>query len=197
MKLFEVCESLTGYIVGFQVYTGKADKMLESNVLDKDCTATTKLVFNLLEELDLLDKGYHLFMDNYYSSPELFSEMFFRQVYCCGTLRSNRKNVPKAVKDAKLKRGEAMFRRNGSSLVVKWCDKRAVTMITTIHEATHILTKKKDRHGNRILKPECIVEYTKYMSGVDLSDQYLTNYSPSRKSGCQEVSRCCTRGESD
>ena len=42
-----------------------------------------------------------------------------------------------------------------------------------IHEANEVLTTKKDKHGNRLPKPEAIFEYTKYMSGVDLSDQYM------------------------
>ena len=182
IKLFQVCESESGYIVGFEVYTGKDGKKLDADVLDPECTTTTKLVFGMLQKLDLLDKGYHLFMDNYYSSYEAAMELFYRQTLMCGTLRLNRKNVPKAVKLAKLKRDDILFRRNGPCLVLKWCDKRAVTMISTIHKAEHVLTSKKDLHGNRILKPKCIVDYTKNMSGVDLADQYITNYNTKRKS---------------
>ena len=123
IKLFQVCESESGYIVGFEVYTGKDGKKLEADVLDPECTTTTKLVFGMLQKLDLLDKGYHLFMDNYYSSYEAAMELFYRQTLMCGTLRLNRKNVPKAVKLAKLKRDDILFRRNGPCLVLKWCDK--------------------------------------------------------------------------
>ena len=35
------------------------------------CTRTTKLVLGLLASVDLLHKGCHYYMDNYYSSPEL------------------------------------------------------------------------------------------------------------------------------
>ena len=45
-----------------------------------------------------------------------------------------------------------------------------------------ILTKKKDSHGNRLPKPESIMQYTLHMSGVDLSDQYMAFHMSLRKS---------------
>ena len=45
-----------------------------------------------------------------------------------------------------------------------------------------MLTTKKDSHGNRLLKPQIIFEYSKNMSGVDLSDQYMAFHMSMRKS---------------
>ena len=78
----------------------------------------------------------------------------------------NRKGLPKAVTTGKLKKTEAVFRHNGPLLAIKWCDKRAVTVLTTIHTAVHVETNKTDAQGNRILKPLAIVDYTKKMGGV-------------------------------
>ena len=182
IKLFEVCESESGYIVGFKVYTGKDTDQTVDGLLDPTCSKTTKLVFGMLQDLELLDKGYFLYMDNYYNSFEAAMELFCRQVYLCGTQRLNRKNLPNSVKLAKLKRGESVFRRNGPCLVLKWCDKRSVTIITTIHEAVSVITRKVDANGDRIVKPECVLDYTRNMSGVDLADQIITNYNTNRKS---------------
>ena len=55
-------------------------------------------------------------------------------------------------------------------------------MLTTIHEATEVLTKKKDKRGERIPKPLAIYQYTKNMSGVDISDQYMSFHVALRKS---------------
>ena len=55
-------------------------------------------------------------------------------------------------------------------------------MLTTIHEATEVLTKKKDTRGERIPKPSAIYQYTKNMSGVDISDQYMSFHVALRKS---------------
>ena len=35
-------------------------------------------------------------LDNYYSSPQLLEEMFYRQTYTCGTVISNCKYLPEA-----------------------------------------------------------------------------------------------------
>ena len=127
-------------------------------------------------------------MDNYYSSPELFSELYSRETYACGTVKLNRIGMPMSVKNAQLKPLESVYLRNGPILCLKWSGekkkskKKPVTILSTIHEATELLTKKKDAHGNRIPKPVPIYEYTKYMSGVDLSDQYMSFHVALRKS---------------
>ena len=184
IKLFQACESQSGYIIGFEIYTGKNLMSCShtATVLDTECTRTTKLVHGLLEELNLLDRGHHVYFDNYYSSPELLEELLYRETYCCGTVRSNRRGLPKSVTSPKLKPGQSVFRKKESCLVLKWCDKRAVTMITSIHDATELMTRKLDNDGNRKMKPTAIVEYTKLMSGVDLSDQVMASYSILRKS---------------
>ena len=32
-------------------------------------------------------------MDNYYTSPELFEELYFKETYACSTVRINRKSI--------------------------------------------------------------------------------------------------------
>ena len=190
IKLYQVSESSTGYILAFHVYTGKnlACISTASQPLDPECTKTTRIVLGLLESSELLDKGHHVYMDNYYTSPELFSELYYRETYACGTVRTNRKGIPITVKNAKLKPLESIFLRKGPLLCLKWCGekkkskKKPVTIISTIHSATELLTKKKDPHGNRVPKPVPIYEYTKNMSGVDISDQYMAFHVSLRKS---------------
>ena len=60
--------------------------------------------------------------------------------------------------------------------------KKPVTILTMIHEANEVLTRKKDSHGHRLPKPLCIYEYTKNMSGVDISEQYMAYHAALRKS---------------
>jgi len=55
-------------------------------------------------------------------------------------------------------------------------------MISTIHEATILNTGRKDRKTNmEIKKPYAVVQYNKFMKGVDRADQYLSFYSVLRK----------------
>ena len=99
IKLFQVSEASSSYILGFHVYTGKdsSDVGNLSKPLDDSCTKMTKTVLGLLEQTKLLDKGHHIYMDNYYSSPELFDELYYRQTYACGTARQMRKGMPKTL----------------------------------------------------------------------------------------------------
>ena len=113
-----------------------------AQVLDPSCTTTTKLVGGLMDSVHLLDKGHCMYMDNFYTSPELYEELFFHSTYACGTVHQNRKGLPKAVTTAKLKKTEAVFRCNGPLLAIKWCDKRAVTVLITIRAAINVATNK-------------------------------------------------------
>ena len=190
IKLFQVSESSSGYILGCHIYTGKDTLCVshKSTPLDPNVTKTTKIVLGLLQKCQLLDVGHHIYMDNYYSSPELSNELYYRSTYSCGTVRASRKEMPKTLAKAKLKPLQSVFLRNGPLLCMKWLGpkskskKKPVTMLSTIHEATELLTQKKDRHGNRLPKPVCIYDYTKNMAGVDISDQYMAFHTNLRKS---------------
>ena len=179
MKLFQICEAKGGYICAFDIYTGKDQTrcMQTAQVLDPNCTTTTKLVVGLMDSVHLLDKGHCMYMDNFYTSPELYEELFFHSTYACGTVHQNRKSLQRAVTTAKLKKTEAVFRCNGPLLAIKWCDKRAVTVLTTIHVAINVATNKTDAWGNGILKPLAIVDYINKMGGCDTSDQLISYYS--------------------
>ena len=45
------------------------------DVLNPQCNTTTETVIGLLEKGNLLRKGHHVYMDNYYSSPEIILEL--------------------------------------------------------------------------------------------------------------------------
>ena len=79
-----------------------------SSRIEFDCSRNPKtaaIVLKLLEPL--LGHGHTLWMDNFYNSPELAWQLKIQHFTdCVGTLKWNRKNVPKEVKDKKLKRGE-------------------------------------------------------------------------------------------
>lgn len=187
MKLFEVTDAKTGYILGFDVYTGKGktECAKDARTLDPHCSQTTKVVMGLLDKCDLLDRGHHVYMDNYYTSPELFDEMHFRHTFACGTARAMRKGMPHSVTQKKFKKkqkGACVFRRNGPLLCFKWREKKDVLMLTTIHEAILVDSGKKDRDGNIIEKPEAVYYYCQRMGGVDLNDQLLNYQNFLRKS---------------
>ena len=111
MKLFEVADSKNGYVCGFDIYCGKNETSCANNaqVMDPDCTQTTRTVIGLLGSVQLLGKGHIVYLDNFYNSYQLNLELYARDTFVHGTLRSNRKGKSKAVVMAKLKKGKAVY----------------------------------------------------------------------------------------
>jgi len=57
-----------------------------------------------------------------------------------------------------------------------------VRMISTIHDATTVNKGRKDRKTNmEIKKPYVVVQYNKFIKGIDRADQYLSYYSVLKK----------------
>ena len=50
-------------------------------------TATHATVTELTRKIE--GRGHNLYMDSFFSSPELFDDLTKKQIYCCGTVRLN------------------------------------------------------------------------------------------------------------
>ncbi|XP_067123686.1 piggyBac transposable element-derived protein 4-like, partial [Centruroides vittatus] len=174
IKFYNLCESSSGYLWNFIIYTGKGTILNEKY---KDMPLTTQIVLTLIDPL--LGKGYCLTTDNYYTSPQLADHLVSCQTDFCGTLRVTRRDVPNEIQSKKLKKGETVAMKRGKVLIQKWQDKRTVTMLSTFHSPKMINTKT--RSGIEIIKPECVLDYNQRMGGVDLLDQHLHDYPVTRK----------------
>ena len=113
-----------------------------------------------------------MYLDNFYNSFELQSELLSRDTYTAGTLRKNRKGNSKAVVNAVLKKGEAVYRRKGPVLCLKWCEK---------HDNDVHSTLSKRYSDEKIMKPLVVYDYTQQMAGVDKNDQFNTYHNPPRR----------------
>ena len=175
IKVYKTCQSTggaAGYTWNFKVYTGQDQG---------DLPASTSTVLELNE--DLLDQGYNIFLDNWFSSPNLFMRLRDRRTNVCGTVRLNRKQMPADLKAVlKLKRGERVFRSGDSLLALVWKDKKDVKMLSTMHSSSMEDTGKNDKSGNPIEKPSCVMDYNRGKCGVDLSDQLASSHRSVRKS---------------
>lgn len=183
-KLWVLACSCCGYTYNFDVYTGRNATAVKSGF---------GLGYDVVMQLctNLKNFGYHLFVDNFYTSVRLFLDLFRDKVLCCGTMRQNRQGVPEQVRQAdwakKGKRGDMRFVREGPVGFFQWKDNKVVTVASTIHNnAGHSVASRrvKDGRGFRKIKvrqPKAIAEYNQFMLGVDRSDQLIGKYNVLRK----------------
>ena len=111
IKSYMLCESKSGYIWSVIIYTGKGTLLDESY---KDHCMGTKIVMTLMKPL--LNMGHCLTTDNFYTSPELSDILLQYRTDTYGTLRLNRKEVPKELQKKKTKKGRDFGVSEGKGL---------------------------------------------------------------------------------
>nr|CAD7433620.1 unnamed protein product [Timema monikensis] len=92
--------------------------------------ASEAVVMNLSEPL--LNQGYAIHTDNWYSSPTLFRLLLDNKTYALGTVRKHRKNMPAAVVSKKLTAGEVVHQSSNNILCLKWQDKKDILEHVTL-----------------------------------------------------------------
>lgn len=87
LKMFVLAESSNGYTVDFNIYTGKAQTPSQHGL-------AYDAVLDLIKP-SYLGTGYSIYMDNFYTSPKLFTVLSSMKFGACGTYRENRQGCPK------------------------------------------------------------------------------------------------------
>jgi hypothetical protein len=79
--------------------------------------------------------GHKISMDNYFTSPALFDDLFQRKINACGTVRHGRRRMPRDIgpKYLKMKRRDIATRVRGTLRAVRWKDRRDVYVLTNMH----------------------------------------------------------------
>ena len=182
-KLFVLADSQSGYTCDFTIYEGKAPSPSGNGL-------TFDAVVNLLK-VPYLGTGFHVYVDNFYTSTKLFSHLHQVRFGACGTIRENRVGFPRTTDNAlgkKAARGDMRWIREGSLLYVKWKDTRDVTMCSTIHKANSgqsVQRRVRNPDGTWSRRefpvPDAVKQYNKSMGGVDLSDALIKYFSVTRK----------------
>lgn len=170
IKVFKLCTE-KGYTWNLIVYCGKSK--------EKEVDVSEKTVMLLTQ--GLLDEGRTVYTDNYYTSIPLAYRLRRRKTHLVGTLRANRKHLPKDVMAMKLKRGEMSAKQSKDGIVVlKWRDKRDVRMLSTkTSPLKTVVTQSRKKPA--ILKPVIITDYNSGKSSIDISDQMATYGSALRR----------------
>ena len=167
---------MTGYISRYQVCTGKeksSENGLGSRVV-KELTA------------DLHHRNHHVYCDNFFSSFQLFSDLFSDGIYACATIKSNRKEFPPTLSPVLKKglpnRGDCIRVQSiklPNLIVSVWQDTRPVTVRATNCQSVpldSVQCKLRTGEHEEYPCPEAITQYNKYMGGVDHNDQLRRYY---------------------
>jgi len=85
-KVWARCDSITGYVYQFEIYTWKAGTGKISTGL------SGKVVLNLSQAV--VGSGCHLTVDNFFNSYELMEILYASNIFATGTVRTNRKDLP-------------------------------------------------------------------------------------------------------
>lgn len=179
-KIWARCDSKTGYMYQFQIYTGKGDSVenegLGYNVVMALCAEVPR---NTL-----------LAFDNFFTSCNLMDDLYQKGIYAVGTVRSDRKDLPGIMKKSQprsLRLAKNQFATMTAEPItaIKWHDTRDVCVLTTAHKPLDtVFVKRTQKDGTRqdILCPKAIASYTLTMGGVDHFDHFRSSYPIDRKS---------------
>ena len=187
IKLWVLADSSNGYTIDFNVYIGKAAAgAVGVNGLGYD------VVMLLMQPY--LNQGYHLYIDNFYTSSTLVKDLFLQGTPVTGTIRENSRGFPANMKNGKewskarnVERGSMRWVRDPPILAMQWLDNKIVSLLTTIENANDSeLVERKTKNGGvwstrRVTQPKAIASYNQYMNAVDRSDQILATNNVLRK----------------
>ncbi|KAJ8930529.1 hypothetical protein NQ314_016665 [Rhamnusium bicolor] len=151
VKLYKLC-CVSGYILNFKIYTGKGDSSCG--------VGHAEAVINILMN-PYFGIGRPPFCDNFYTTLNVAENILKN--------KTNRRCYPKSMNSKKLKKGEVYALQKGNVKVIKWMDKRPVSMLSTCsnHNATLIEIGKTQRNGDAVKKPLCVLDYNNTKKGVD------------------------------
>ena len=191
-KVWTLADGISGYIYDFEVYFRK----------QREVGLTQRVVENLTEEIQ--GKHHIVFVDKYYTSIPLAKSLLRRKTYLCGSFNTSRRHWPADLKPDKrkpkrddpvrnLKRGESMARQSkkGDIVACVWKDSSTVYNLSTCYDgipnARHdtIDRRVRDNKTGTWSKtsyscPPSIIEYNKYMGGVDRHDHIRSSYTLQR-----------------
>lgn len=186
-------DSKSKYIYDFEIYYGingnGADE--PKNVPCVERSVATNVMLNLVNGHE--GSGNGVFIDNYFISVGLFTELASLEIYAIGTVQSNCVGVSRQLNN--LRNWEDSEERTlewcthsscGLSYEI-WKDKRMVLLLSTsaipaqlpcIHPASTVTVLRRNKDVREQIQTSLVhLEYTTFMRGVNVADQLQALYS--------------------
>jgi len=179
-KVWCLADSTNGFILKFDIYTGKAfaDEQNPGNTLSE--RVITHLT-SILKQSQCI-----VVFDNFFTTFKLLNMLYEDGIYSAGTVRKGRHGHCQMFEEKhKLLGGEFKYQTNGRVAATKWMDNKDVFFLSTAHNpksVTSISRKNKDGTTSDIGGPLVAAHYNAIMGGVDRFDQLKERYEIGRRS---------------
>jgi hypothetical protein len=141
-----VVDARTGYQVHSEIYKGaRTETQIHGHPPEG---ATHALVMRLMTNAGLLNLGHHLTTDNFFTSPALMQDLFRNGTTATGTVRQNRRGLPKIALKAELRNMEVIERQKGPMLCTVFQDgrRRPVLISTEAEPGREAVTTRRGKH---------------------------------------------------
>jgi len=173
VKTFSLVDSKTGFLIDSKIYSGKESSAEQPlNMFGQGGS----LVLDFLQPHFF--KSHTVFLDNFFTSPNLAFELLLKGTKLCGTVRKTRKNMPPL--DKKLAKGSISTFNSNGVLIEQIYDRRVVNIIST-YTRHELVTVKSKNTGAIKLKTKSVADYNIHARGVDGADQMMQPYTILRK----------------
>lgn len=171
LKILCLCDARTHYLINAFVYTGKD----ENRANPKKLSIPTQTVLTLIEPI--ANSNRNITGDNWFTSLELVEELQRQNLTYVGTIRRNKRELPKEFLASKQREPlSSLFGFTKDITIVSYFPKRnrSVCMMSTMHHNNMV------EEGAKKL-PDIISFYNLTKVGVDVLDQICANYKVGRR----------------
>ena len=172
LRIFCLCDSEKSYVFSHIPYYGKTTT---ESLTCPDLPFMSRIVIHLAQVLQAYTSGsgYHIYIDRFYTSPQLARELHEMKIHITGTGMASRKDFPCDLKKKKLQEYElCAYQCDMKMMCLSFHDKRLVTTLSTFFgPQAQLITGYRKKQPVQFEKPTVIFEYTKFLEGVDRADQ--------------------------
>ena len=169
LKFWMICDVATKYVMNAIPYLGKIEQRAQNTSVPE------YVVMQLTEPYH--GSGISVTTDNFFTSASLGNRLLSKNVTLLGTVRHNRREIPKEIMSNLEKNNvpvySSSFYKSGNLFLAayKVKSKKTVLILSTQHKTPNI------DQSNPKKKPEMVVAYNSTKFGVDTCDQMLRYYS--------------------
>jgi hypothetical protein len=181
IKVWCLCCSVTKFILNWEVYVGAENEKIQ-NLPVHACGSGAGVVTRLTEGWE--GKWHTIVMDNFFTSPMLFENLFNRQFYAIGIARQGRIGFPSSLDlPEKGTRGalEVRVHRERKMAAIHWQDTKGVHFLSTHSDPVQRggLVVDRTSAGRKVKVPTSPIQvaYACNMRGVDTQDQVRAQYT--------------------